>query len=864
MKSVVKLFFLVPLLVEAGQSRVELNDGWRFTRDEALAQAREFDLPAMFDMLDGMRRDLLEIPCASNVRQGYEPGLSHPFLKDGFKDDKWERARVPHDAGIGFSFSHDLHPFDAYMPGTGTVWYRYSFKVAKNSSGLLITLPDGKTMSLERDGRFFFDCDGAMAFPMLWLNGKFVGGWPNGYMPWYLDLTDFLKMDGENVLAIRTHRPVDYARWHTGVGLTRRCWFVCCPGDHLVMDSVAITTPKVSKTEATVKVTYEMSKGGKKEKVFTIANPRLWDVDDPYLYELELEGVTFRYGIRTIEWTADDGFHLNGRRVQLKGFCYHQDLCSLGSVANRTAIRRRLEKGKSLGMNAIRMSHYPHARDWYELCDELGILVMDELTDAWGLPKLYNDYHLNFPRWHERDLRSMIRRHRNHPSIIIWSLGNEIWESRTGSQNWPIYQKNGVEMNRIAHQEDMTRPTTTANDNEQVWKSPLAQFQDVWGFNYRPENYCDYRAIWPGRPVVGTETMCTQTSRGEYQFHALFDSPGKFGLPKTGRQYVDNQSNAYGFHSICPADYEWTQQDANRYVAGSFSWTAFDYFGSPGIMILRGQKPYFSDPSRQADAEACLKRYGNSRTGIHSCPTGVFDLGGIIKDEAYLYLSRWRPDVPTVHILPHWNWDRQSSVEKAFWSGAPATVLPNRIGKVTPVHVFSSGDEVELFVNGVSQGRKKKDKGLWRFRFDDVVYQPGEVRAVAYRNGKVWCEETLRTSGVPAKLELVPERAEIAADGEDVGYVALRVLDKDGNFVPNAKIPVRASVSGDGEYFSMENGDETDFSWLNDPERHTFNGCLSVLVKAKKREEKTGGESVLHLTVMSEGLPDAVCTIAVR
>ena len=222
--------------------RVELNDGWRFSPDETLGPSREFPLPAMLDMLDGMRRDLLEVPLASSQRQGYQPGETHPFLKTGFKDDSWASVRVPHDAGIAHSFSYDLQPFDAYMPGTGTAWYRYRFKVEKlkrtgveKCAGVRIVLPDGKTLSLEKNGRLFFDCDGAMAFPMLWLNGKFVGGWPNGYMPWYVDLTDCLKTDGENVLAIRTHRPENYARWHTGVGLTRRCWFVTYPEDHLVM-----------------------------------------------------------------------------------------------------------------------------------------------------------------------------------------------------------------------------------------------------------------------------------------------------------------------------------------------------------------------------------------------------------------------------------------------------------------------------------------------------------------------------------------------------------------------------------------------------------------------------------------------------
>ena len=816
---------LLALFAAARTERVELNDGWLFTQDETLGPLREFSIPAMLEMLDGQRRDLLELPRASCTRVGAKPGMTHPYLKPTFKPKDWTSVRVPHDAAIAYSFAYDLHPFDGYLPGTGTAWYRYTFQAANGR----IKLAKGE-LTQEKDGRLFFNCDGAMAFPLVWLNGTFVGGWPNGYMPWRVDLTPALK-EGENVLSIRTYRPENSARWHTGVGLTRRCWMESAPADYVIPDSVSITTPEVTRERATVKVTYEMAKGGKKEKSFTVEKPRLWDVDDPHLYTVDIEGDSYRYGIRTIEWTVDDGFHLNGRRVQLKGFCFHQDLCSLGSVANRTAIRRRLEKAKALGMNAVRMSHYPHATDWYELCDEMGILVMDELTDAWGLPKLYNDYHRLFPNWHERDLRAMIRRHRNHPSIIIWSLGNEIWESRSGSHNWPLYQKNGVEMVRIAHQEDLTRPTTTANDNVDVWRSPSAQFTDVWGFNYRPEHYADYRKLWPGRPVVGTETMCTQTSRGEYQFYFMGKKVDKWGLPPSGKTYVDYYSSSYGHHTIRPADYEWSQQDANPFVAGSFAWTAFDYFGSPAVMIQRSQKPNYTDPKRQAEAMAERERYGRVRGGIHSCPTGVFDLAGLLKDEGYLYLARWCPETPSVHILPHWNW-------------------PDRVGQVTPVYVYSSGDEVELFVNGVSQGRKAREKGLWRFCFNEVVYQPGTVKAVAYRKGQVWAEETVRTAGAPARLVATPERRTIAADGEDVGYVTLKVVDKDGNFCPTAKIPVTVTVSGAGSFHSIENGDETDFTWLRDPSRKTFNGLLSALVRAKP-----GQTGAISVTFTSEGLP---------
>ena len=785
----------------------ELNDGWRFVRDEPLAAMREFGIPAMLDWLDDMGRDLLETPRASRRPVGAE--LMCTYVKPDFNDRDWEPVHVPHDAGIACAFSYDRAPFDGYLAGTGSAWYRYSFT---NACGRL-SLPDGGALALPEKGKLLFTCDGAMAYPMLWLNGRFVGGWPNGYMHWRVDITPYL-VEGRNVIAVRTYRPGGYARWHTGLGLTRRCRLVALPEDHIVPDSVCITTPEVTRERATVHVTYECARSGRKQKMFTVEKPRLWDVDDPHLYTLKIEGETFRYGIRTVKWTADDGFHLNGRRVQLRGFCFHQDLCSLGSVANRTAIRRRLLKAKECGMNAVRMSHYPHAEEWYDLCDELGILVMDELTDAWGLAKLPNDYHVLFERWHERDLRSWIRHNRNHPSIAIWSLGNEIWESRSGTDRWPIYQRNGMEMVRLAHQEDPTRPTTTANDNAAVWRSPYAQFTDVFGFNYRPDCYAEYHTNNPAKPIVATETVCTISSRGEYQLDNFGKTNARFGVPSSKQQFRDYHSTSYGLHSIILADYEFAKEEAAPYVAGCFVWTAFDYFGSPAVLAVGTLKPLFSDPERQARAYAERMRYGRPRAAIHSCATGIFDLAGFPKDEFWLYLSKWRPDVPSVHVLPHWTW-------------------PGREGQKIPVYVYSSGDEVELFVNGVSQGCRGRTKNLWRFVFDGVVYQPGELKTVAYRNGKVWCEETVQTAGAPAKLELVSERKDVAADGEDVGYVTVRVCDAQGRTCPTAKIPLNVTVDGGGEFVAAENGDESDFAWFRDPARKTFNGYLSILVRRR-------------------------------
>ena len=818
----------------AGTSRVELND-WRFSDDESIVVGRTLTLSDMADWLDDMGHDLMEIPGPSRRPRGAEPAVLCKCNEPNYDDSKWERVHVPHDAAIRFAFSYDLPFFDGYLPATGTAWYRCRFTI--DAEGVHA---GGKTLPLDADGFAHFVCDGAMAYPMVWINGRFIGGWPLGYARWRVDMTPHLKRDGTaNVIAVRTYRPPEFSRWHTGLGLVRRCWLETLPADHVVPGTVAITTPSVSKESATVKVAYEMSKSGKKEKVFTVERPRLWDIDDPYLYTVDVEGNTYRYGIRTIGFFPDDrGFQLNGRRVQIKGCCFHQDLCSLGAVPNRTAIRRRLEKAKELGMNAVRMSHYRHAEEWYDLCDEMGFVVMDEILDQWSLSKCPTDYHLLMDRWFERDLRAWIRADRNHPCVIMWGFGNEIWESRAGERFWPLFQKNGVEGVRICHQEDPTRPATTANDNKDVWRSPLAQFGDIYGFNYRPEYYAEFHALWPNKPFFASEAMCTQTSRGEY-FFPVPEKDGRWGLP-VARPRVNYRSTAYGFCAITGADYEWTKQDENPVCMGSFTWTAFDYLGGLALTPEIRLKPNYSDPERQKQAIEEIKRHGTVRGGVHSCPTGLFDLAGFAKDEAYLFRARWRPDVPQAHILPHWTW-------------------PGREGKKTPVYVYSSGDEVELFVNGVSQGRKAREKGLWRFRFNDVIYQPGEVKAVAYKNGKKWTEEVVKTAGAPARLVAVPERDSIVSDSEDVGYVTLKVLDKDGNFCPTANIDVTVSVAGCGSFVAAENGDETDFSWFRDPERKTFNGLLSALVRATP-----GAIGTIDVTFKSKSLPDAVAHVAVR
>ena len=396
--------------------RIALADGWKFSREEHPGQMRYLMYDMVADWLDFMGRDLMELPGPCRTPDG-EPAMSQKFYKPDFKDDAWRVVSVPHDWGVEHAFLPDLPHLDAHLDVTGPGWYRYRFK-----------MENGK---LNNGGHVFFACDGAMSFAMVWINGHFVGGWPYGYTPWRVELTKWLKPKGENVLAVRCHNWKDASRWYTGAGLIRECRLEIEPADFVLPGSVFITTPEVTREKASVHVSYEMSKSGKKEKTFTVEKPRLWDVDDPHLYTLELEGRTYRYGIRTIGFFPDErGFQLNGRRVQLKGMCLHHDLGAIGAASNVSAMRRRLELLREAGCNAIRTAHNEPDPKFLDLCDEMGFLVMDEIFDQWSLCKSANDYGRLYERWWERDLRTWIRTDRNHPSVIIWGFGNEIMESR--------------------------------------------------------------------------------------------------------------------------------------------------------------------------------------------------------------------------------------------------------------------------------------------------------------------------------------------------------------------------------------------------------------------------------------------------
>jgi beta-galactosidase len=533
------------------------------------------------------------------------------------------------------------------------------------------------------------------------------------------------------------------------------------------------------------------------------------------------------FGIRTIKFDAQQGFLLNGERVKIQGVCDHHDLGPLGAALNTRALERQLEILREMGVNAIRTSHNPPAPELLDLADRMGLLVMDEAFDAWRRGKKKNDYHLLFDDWHEKDLRAQLRRDRNHPSVILWSIGNEIGEQRNAEGH-----KVAEELARIVREEDATRPVTAAANYTEAGYNGFQKTLDVFGYNYKPTEYGKFRAANPGTPLFASETASAVSSRGEYFFPVSDDKA-------QGR--ADFQVSSYDLYAppwATPPDWEFKGQDEFPFTAGEFVWTGFDYLGEP--------TPYggdsktmlnFTDPAEQQRASQELKERGSIRVPSRSSYFGIVDLDGFKKDRFYIYQARWRPDFPVAHILPHWNW-------------------PERKGQVTPVHVYTSGDEAELFLNGRSLGRKKKGQYEYRLRWDDVRYEPGELRVVAYKNGRRWADDVVKTTGPASRLVLKPDRARISDDGRDLSFVTVSVADKEGLTVPRSKNHVRFDVTGPGEIVAVDNGDATSHEPFRATEHSAYNGLCLVVVRAKP-----GQAGRIRLRAQSGGLAAAEVTI---
>jgi len=834
MKMLVGIFIGCQAAVIAfgGTVKVPLKTGWRFVKADDPGAGTNLTFQAMSSILDRAERG----------DTAGTPGFV--WANPDFDDSSWREVRVPHDWGVDSPFDSDRHYGDAFLDVTGVGWYRLKFKV--DGSDLKV---DGVRAALQRNGRVIFECDGAMSYSMFHLNGRFLGGWPYGYTRWRIDLTDHLS-EGENTIAIRCHNIPHSSRWYTGGGLYRNCRILVCPEDYVIPGSVHITTPEVTAKRAKVRVRYEMSKSGRKDRTFEVANPRLWDIDDPYLYTVDVEGDTYRYGIRTIAFHSDERrFQLNGRTVPLNGVSMHHDFGVLGAAWNRAAQRRRLLLLKEAGVNAIRSSHNPPDEGLLELCDELGLLFKDEVFDEWryigNAGKRKNGYTNLFDTWHERDLRAWVRTDRNHPCVIIYSIGNEICDGFSMFAPLSEYIERTRRLARFVAEEDATRPVTGANNNKVNFTNDYPMVLGLMGCNYYQWQYPELKRRYPDVPFFATESVCMSSSRGVYHF------PVEQKWMNASFENFHNSSycwEASGWCDVnkgwaCPPDVQWYWMDQVGTCLGEFIWTGVDYLGGPGWCDSWRKEPRFSDPEIQRKALAEVKERGMTRAAIHTCNTGFLDMAGFRKDSFWLYQSHWRPDMPMAHILPHWNWR-------------------DREGLVTPVYVFTSGDEGELFLNGRALGRQRKQPGVWdrayRLRWDEVKYEPGVLEVVVYRNGREWARDTVKTTGPAAALSLEAETDSLVSDGEDICYFNVSLRDAEGLVVPRVRNEVEFAIEGPGEIIATDNGDETDFGDFRRPVRRVFNGWAQAIVRARP-----GASGEITVTARSKGLKSSTAKVKV-
>lgn len=767
-----------------------------------------------------------------------------------FNDAKWETVDIPHDWAIlgPFDKNNDLQNvavtqnFETQaslktgrtggLPYVGIGWYRTTFHSTPGKQTTLIF-------------------DGAMSEARVFVNGKEACFWPCGYNSFYCDVTSLVNEDGKNnTLAVRLENRPQSSRWYPGAGLYRNVHVVTTEKIHVPVWGTQITTPCVKdeyasvclrttilnaeKTELTV-VTDIMDADGQVVSTktnkgvinhgqpftqnFIVERPKLWSPETPVLYKAVskiysgdtlLDTYSTRFGIRTIEYIADKGFYLNGKRRKFQGVCNHHDLGPLGAAINVAALRHQLTLLKEMGCDAIRTSHNMPAPELVELCDEMGFMMMLEPFDEWDIAKCDNGYHRFFNEWAEKDMVNMLRQYRNNPCVVMWSIGNEV-----PTQWSPEGYKVAKFLQDICHREDPTRPVTCGMDQvKSVLANGFAAMLDIPGLNYRAHLYDEAYERLPQNIILGSETSSTVSSRGVYKFPVE---------RKAGAMYDDHQSSSYDLEycnwSNIP-DIDFARAEDHEWTIGQFVWTGFDYLGEPS--------PY--------DTNAWPN---------HSSMFGIIDLASIPKDRYYLYRSVWNKEAETLHILPHWNWE-------------------GREGEKPPVFVYTNYPSAELFINGKSYGRQTKHKNgtvenRYRLMWHDAVYQPGEVRVVAYdEQGNPVAEKTVRTAGKPHHIELVTDRSSLQADGKDLAYVTLRIVDKDGNLCPNDGRLVSFKVKGAGKYRASANGDPTCLDLFHKPEMHAFGGMLTVIVQSG---EKTGE---IELQATAKGIKTGTIRIPVK
>lgn len=750
-------------------------------------------------------------------------------LSPSFDDSSWEDVKIPHDWAINGPFDQTN---DAYktivtedgekvpkfrlgrtggLPHIGIGWYRHAFKVPLHKN----------------NKKLFIEFDGAMSHSKIYLNGTYIGEWPYGYTSFSLELTNAVKFGEENVLAVRLENFPKMSRWYPGAGIYRNVRLVYTSQNHIAHWGTYITTPDIEKGKGTVNIKTTIKGNGscfllteiyspdgkflksKKNKVdvkkehvvnqsIAIDNPKLWSIESPKNYKVLSRVIvnneivdTYEsgFGYRYFKFTADDGFHLNGKRVQIKGVNLHHDLGPIGTAVNRSAILRQLRILKQMGCNAIRTAHNPPTPELLTACDTMGFIVMDEFLDEWKKPKVVNGYNKLWKEWRNKDLKALIHRDRNHPSVILWSVGNEIKE-QYGKKTWEMAKA----LVDSCHKEDPTRPVSIGLNTYKPSTNNFAEQFDVKGWNYR----LDYNKVHKEHPnwaLLASETQSTVTTRGFYDIHAI---------PKKHYKRNNLQCSAYALEYPRWAntpDTGFARLDDNPFIAGEFVWTGFDYLGEP--------TPY------------------NSEWPTRSSYFGIMDLCGLPKDLFYMYQQRWT-NQDVLHILPHWNWSE---------------------GQNIPIHAFTNFDAAELFLNGKSYGIQTKDTSKvysrYRLVWDNIPYEPGIVKIVAFgKNGKPKKETYVETAGKPYAIKLISDNVPIYANGEDLSFVEVQVVDKKGSVCPWANNDIHFEVKGKGEFKAAGNGNPTDLEPFHSNSRKSFYGKCVAIVEVNEQP----GEIVLTAT----------------
>ena len=770
-------------------------------------------------------------------------------VKDGekpfYNDSNWRSLNVPHDWAIEGPFSNKHNARTGGLPVTGEAWYRKHFTVAKEN----------------KDKKISIEFDGAMSNAKVWLNGKFIGERPYGYIGFEFDLTKHVKFGEENVLAVQLHPKDLSARWYPGAGIYRNVRLKINNSIHIPQYGTFVTTSEISKEKSSVNIEtkienynettsnvvlktvitddkglvvaenstdIKVSKNTTENIQLSVENPTLWDMTNPVLYtatssvfvkNVLVDEYNTSFGIRTIEFDKTKGFLLNGNPVEFNGVCMHHDQGPLGAAVNYRAKERQMQIMQSMGVNALRTSHNPPSPEMLEICDKLGIVVIVEAFDEWQIGKVENGYNKHFDKWHEIDLRDMIKRDRNHPSVIMWSIGNEILEQGR-KDGWKVAKL----LNDICHDEDNTRPTTVGfNYYPAPFDNKLAEFVDIVGMNYWPENYNEILEKNPDMIVYGSETSSQTSSRGVYHLPIEFKE-------KHETNHVSSYDVTVGPPWAYAPDIEFDAQEKASKSLGEFLWTGFDYLGEP--------TPY-------GGRDNSTNGYWNDDWPSRSSYFGPVDLAGFPKDRYYLYQSQWTTK-PMVHVLPHWNWEE-------------------KLGETIPVFAYTNAEEVELFLNGKSYGKKIKGKdlteipseyhdfkkGMYKTKYRlswNVKYQPGELKVVAYNKGEVVATDIRITAGKPAKIKLIADRNKITADGKDLSFITVVVEDKDGNICPKASNLIKFNIEGNGVLAAVGNGDPTSLKSFQIPERNAFSGKCLLVVKSTEN----GGE--IKITATSEGL----------